>query len=132
MGTLAKGSPWRVLVVDDYEDAADVFADAVRAHGHLVRTAHDGFEALAMTAEFEPDLVFLDIGLPGMDGYEVARRMRQATRGRDLVLVAVTGYSARADERRSLDAGFDLHLAKPVDVTSLPRLLDSERPAARH
>jgi PAS domain S-box-containing protein len=107
--------PRNILVVDDNQDAAELIAEALAAAGHDVRTAFDGPAALAISEEFDPDVVFLDIGLPVMDGYEVARRMR-ASDGKRVTLVAITGYGQEADRKRALAAGFDSHLVKPVPI----------------
>ena len=107
--------PRCVLVVDDNQDAAELIAEALAAAGHQVRTAFDGPAALAISEAFDPDVVFLDIGLPVMDGYEVARRMR-ALDGKRMTLVAITGYGQEADRQRALAAGFDSHLVKPVSL----------------
>jgi PAS domain S-box-containing protein len=107
--------PRSVLVVDDNQDAAELIAEALAAAGHQVRTAFDGPAALAISEAFDPDVVFLDIGLPVMDGYEVARRMR-ASDGKRMTLVAITGYGQEADRQRALAAGFDSHLVKPVSL----------------
>jgi PAS domain S-box-containing protein len=107
--------PRCILVVDDNQDAAELIAEALTAAGHQVRTAFDGPAALAISQEFDPDVVFLDIGLPVMDGYEVARRMR-ALEGKRMTLVAVTGYGQEADRKRAMAAGFDSHLVKPVPI----------------
>jgi PAS domain S-box-containing protein len=106
----------RVLVVDDNEDAAGMLAELLEAVGHDVRVAHDGPEALSVAPGFEPDVALLDIGLPIMDGYELAARLRAqgATR-----LMAVTGYGQRHDRQRSRDAGFERHFVKPVDSNEL-------------
>jgi len=114
LGRLAT-RPRNVLVVDDNQDAAELIAEALSAAGHDVRTAFDGPAALAISQAFDPDVVFLDIGLPVMDGYEVARRMR-ALDGKRMTLVAITGYGQEADRKRALDAGFDTHLVKPVPI----------------
>ncbi|HEU5056329.1 MAG TPA: response regulator, partial [Kofleriaceae bacterium] len=107
--------PRSILVVDDNQDAAELIAEALAAAGHQVRTAFDGPAALAISESFDPDVVFLDIGLPVMDGYEVARRMR-AVDGKRMTLVAITGYGQEADRQRALEAGFDTHLVKPVPI----------------
>jgi PAS domain S-box-containing protein len=118
----------RVLVVDDNLDAAQSAAELVGLWGHEARVAHDGPAALVLASRFRPDVVLLDIGLPGMDGYEVARLIRAAAGGEALLLVAVTGYGQAEDRQRALAHGFDLHLTKPVDPQALRRLL--EAPAA--
>jgi CheY-like chemotaxis protein len=106
----------RVLVVDDNLDAADLFTEGLRAAGHEARSAYDGLSGLRIAEELTPDVAFIDIGLPAMDGYEVAQRLREAAPGRRILLVAVTGYGQESDRERSRAAGFDLHLVKPVDL----------------
>lgn len=108
-------SPRRVLVVDDVRDSAELLADVLRSWGHTARTAFDGPSALAEAAAFQPELVFLDLGMPGMDGYEVARRMRQDPTLAGCRLIALTGYGHELDRRRTEEIGFDQHLTKPVD-----------------
>lgn len=115
----------RVLIVDDYADAADLLAEALSFAGYEVSTANDGPSALSLAAEQSFGAAFIDIGMPSMDGYEVARRMRAEPSGREMYLVALTGHSGDAERKRSAEAGFDLHLVKPVDVTSLSKLLDT-------
>jgi CheY-like chemotaxis protein len=116
-----------VLVVDDNVDAADSLAVLLRLQGHEVRVAHSGPAALAMVGDFQPDLVFLDIGMPGMDGYEVARRMRQVPGLEKVPLVALTGWGQHEDRRRSAQAGFNEHLVKPVEANVLEKLLADRR-----
>jgi CheY-like chemotaxis protein len=110
-----------VLVVDDNRDAANALADLLRELGHNVRTAYDGLTAIEMALKLRPQLVLLDIGLPEVDGYDVARRLR--SRGLTSTLVALTGYGEPRHRRQALDAGFDEHITKPVDVERLDRLL---------
>ncbi len=93
--------------------------------GHQVRTAHDGPSALEAALDFRPNVVLLDIGLPRMNGFEVARKIRQQLVLKDVVLVAMTGYGQESDRRRSMDAGFDHHLVKPVDFHNLQQMLAS-------
>jgi CheY-like chemotaxis protein len=114
----------RVLVVDDYADAADLLAEALSFAGYPVSTANDGPAAIELAAREPHGAAFVDIGMPDMDGYEVARRLRAQPAGRYMYLVALTGHSGDAEKRRSAEAGFDLHLVKPVDVTSVATLLD--------
>jgi CheY-like chemotaxis protein len=95
----------------------------LRVIGCDVRLAHNGFAALEAAAGFRPEVIFLDIGLPGMDGYEVARRVRQTEGTRSALLVAITGYGQDEDRRRSHEAGFDRHLVKPVDFEDLKTLV---------
>jgi PAS domain S-box-containing protein len=118
----SNGEPLRILVVDDNIDAVRSLAMVLEAFGHAVHTAHDGPAALEAAASFRPEAILLDIGLPRMDGYEVARRLRQAGQDKAL-LVALTGYGQEEDRRRSREAGFDLHLVKPVDPQELEEIL---------
>jgi CheY-like chemotaxis protein len=111
----------RILVVDDNRDSAESLALLLELQGHEARTAFEGAEALDIARTFHPEVVLLDIGLPGMDGYEVARRLREE--GEDSRLVALTGYGLEEDRRRSLEAGFDDHLVKPVSLEELSRIL---------
>ncbi len=113
----------RILVVDDNRDGADSLAMMLRVLGHQVLVNYDGEGALQAAATFRPDLVLLDIGLPGMNGREVCRRIREQPGGGEMVLVAVTGWGQEDDRRRSLDAGFDDHFVKPVNPADLERLL---------
>ncbi len=114
----------RILVVDDNVDAARLMADALEIVGHDTRVAHDGPSALEVAEEFQPDAALLDLGLPLMDGYEVAERLSGSAVGRRPILVAVTGYGQVSDQERSRAAGFDAHVVKPVDVPRLIGLLD--------
>lgn len=116
-----------ILVVDDNADAADTLATLLQRAGHRVRVAYDGLAAVEMANSLAPELVFLDIGLPGLDGYEVAARLRRADSTRNAVLIATTGYSQSRDAARSRQAGFDLHLVKPVRLHSLREILCSEQ-----
>ena len=113
----------RVLVVDDNVDAATTLAEAVRLDGHEVRIAHDGPSALRAADEFAPEVVLLDIGLPGMDGYEVVRRLRELPRARGAHVVALTGFGQQSDRQRAFAAGFDDHLVKPVDLETVTAVL---------
>ncbi|MCA1560070.1 MAG: response regulator [Acidobacteria bacterium] len=124
----ASGSGIRVLVVDDNQDALTLLADALSAVGYDVRTAHDGPAALRTAEMFNPDVAILDIGLPVMDGYELAERLRSAAAGRSMKLVAVTGYGQAADRRRARLAGFHAHLIKPVRLDELLQVLSTGAP----
>jgi CheY-like chemotaxis protein len=115
----------RVLVVDDNVDAALSLSLLLRMMGHQTALAHDGVGALDLAKSYQPDLMLLDIGLPGINGYELARRIRLQPEFRDVVLVAVTGWGQDDDRRRSKEAGFDHHLTKPPDPAAIGRLLDS-------
>ena len=114
----------RVLVVDDNVDAAESMCALLEIWGHEAHACHDGASALRAVAELRPDTVLLDIGLPGMDGYEVARRLRAGAAGPLRLLAALTGYGQDQDRERSAAAGFDLHLTKPVDPARLRKLLE--------
>jgi signal transduction histidine kinase len=116
-------TPRRVVVVDDNVDSAESLATLLHLSGHDVRTAHDGLAAIDLIREYCPDAVVLDIGLPRIDGYEVARRLRRDASLPSLRLIAMSGYGQDEDRRRSHDAGFDHHLVKPVDLEELMRHL---------
>ena len=113
----------RVLVVDDNKDAATTLARLLSRWGHDVKIANDGQTALALARESSPEFVLLDLGLPGMDGYEIARRIRQQATSTRPMLVAVTGYGQEADRQKTQEAGFDLHLVKPVDLGALQAVI---------
>jgi PAS domain S-box-containing protein len=121
--TAPSGPGRRVLVVDDNVDSAETVAMLLEIDGHVTRLAHDGPAALQTAREFVPDLVLLDLGLPGMNGYEVARRLREEPSLERVRLIAVTGYGREDDRRRSLDAGFEHHLTKPVEYDELGALV---------
>jgi CheY-like chemotaxis protein len=112
----------RVLVVDDNVDSAETLAELLPLWGHEARVAHDGTTALEVARSFQPDVILLDIGLPGMDGFEIARRIRaEALPIRRLF--AMTGYGEEEDKRKAKEAGFDDHLVKPVDPEALQKCL---------
>jgi two-component system CheB/CheR fusion protein len=117
----------RILVVDDNQDVAQSLAMLLEMLGHELGVAHDGPGALETAERMRPEVVLMDISLPGMDGYEVARRMRQLPASDGALLVALTGWAQEDDRRRSAEAGFDKHLVKPVDLTTLQELLASVR-----
>jgi CheY-like chemotaxis protein/anti-sigma regulatory factor (Ser/Thr protein kinase) len=125
-GGPAKAAPpvshHRVLVVDDNADAAETLAELVRMLGHDAQVAYDGLAAVRRAGDYHPDVVLCDIGLPGMDGYEVAHELR-AAQGRDVRLVAITGYALPEDVTRAEQAGFDEHVAKPCGPEQIERLL---------
>jgi CheY-like chemotaxis protein len=122
----SKIDPQRILIVDDNKDAADSLAQLLALQGHRTESVYGARQALARNASFGADVVLLDIGLPEMDGYEVARRLRAD--GSEAYLVAVTGYGQSEDVRRAHDAGFDSHLTKPVAYADLQRVLDRQEP----
>jgi CheY-like chemotaxis protein len=113
----------RVLVVDDNEDAANSLAMILSLDGHEVRSAYSGPQALEQVESFDPDIVLLDIGLPVMDGYEVARRIRERPNAAAIRIIALTGYSRDSDKERALEAGFDDHVVKPVEIAHLRAVL---------
>jgi PAS domain S-box-containing protein len=115
---------WRILVVDDNVDAANMIAMTLQLFGHQTETVYSAQSALETAVECRPDFVVLDIGLPGMDGYEVARRLRQIPQLKDTRLIAATGYGQDADRQRSEKAGFDYHLVKPIDPEKLQTVLE--------
>jgi len=117
--------PRRVLLIDDNRDAVESMTVLLELWGHEVRIAYSGPDALGLAAEYRPDAALLDIGLPGLNGYEVARRLRELPGWENVMLVAVTGYGQDEDLRRSREAGFDHHLTKPVEPAMLQGLLAS-------
>jgi CheY-like chemotaxis protein len=121
----------RILVVDDSLDAADSLATLLRLQGQNVQVAYDGPAALTAAQGFRPELVFLDIGMPGMDGYEVARRLRRQPENEKTLLVALTGWGQKEDRQRSKEAGFDHHLTKPAGAQTLRELLGNLGTVAR-
>ena len=113
----------RILVVDDNHDSADSLAILLELEGNQTRTAYDGLEAIQVAGEFRPDVIVLDLGLPKLDGYQAAQRIRGESWGQQMVLVALTGWDDEDDRRRTRDAGFDRHLVKPVDGLALQKIL---------
>jgi CheY-like chemotaxis protein len=116
-------APRRVLVIDNDHDVADSLTLLLGLFGCEVRTTYDGFAGISMLVEFEPDIVLLDLGMPGMNGYETAHRIRELPEGRELLLVAVTGLGQDGERERTREAGFDLHLTKPASIDAIKRLL---------
>jgi CheY-like chemotaxis protein/anti-sigma regulatory factor (Ser/Thr protein kinase) len=121
----------RILVVDDNVDAGDSLAALLQLHGHDVVVARDGVEAVREATGFGPDVIFLDLGMPRMDGCEAARRIRALPGGGAIHLVALTGWGQAVDRQRTHDAGFDRHLVKPVDEAALLEVLENAPVAAR-
>jgi len=113
----------RMLVVDDNHDGADLMAVLLRLQGHEVEVAHDGYCALEIAARFEPEVVLLDIGLPGLNGYDVAKQLRQMNHQRPQCLIAMTGYGSDEDRQRTEEAGFNHHIVKPIEPAELNKLL---------
>jgi DNA-binding response OmpR family regulator len=127
MGSQTPPDRCRVLVVDDNEDAAMSLAMMLDMMGYVVRMAHDGLEAVRAADEFVPGAALLDIGLPNLSGYDVARHIR-SRQGEDVLLVAITGWGTAEDVKRSQDAGFDHHFTKPADPDRLRKILLAECP----
>jgi CheY-like chemotaxis protein len=121
----------RILIVDDNRDAANSLAMMLQMMGHETSTAFDGLEGIQTAAACRPDVVLLDIGLPKMNGYEVARQIRKQPWGKGLTLIALTGWGQDEDKRRALEAGFDHHLTKPAQAAALERLLALMNPVPR-
>ena len=130
MSDVPENGARRVLVVDDNADAADSLAMLLQVRGEEVRVAYDGEEALVAEGEFSPHVLLLDIGMPKLSGYEVARRVRDL-RGPGVLIVAITGWGQEEDRLRAREAGFDHHFTKPVDYAVLLDLIDSQAPPAR-
>jgi CheY-like chemotaxis protein len=116
----------RILVVDDNPDSAEMLRLALEHFGHVVEVAFDGPTALDRAATFGPSIVLLDIGLPGMDGYEVARRLKASAATRPVRLLALTGYGQEGDRERTRQAGFTHHLVKPVDLDYLQQIIEGD------
>jgi len=114
----------RVLLIDDNVDAAESLAQLLTLSGHDARTAGDGVGGIRLARDFHPEIVFCDLGLPGMNGYDVARELRSLPFGDEMVLAALTGYGQPADRERTAQAGFDAHLVKPVDPAVIESFLD--------
>lgn len=117
----------KILVVDDNVDAADSLSLLLQLSGHELTVAHDGAEALRLLEQDVPDMILLDIGLPGMNGYEVARRVRELPALAQTRLIAMTGYGQESDKEAAAAAGFDAHLVKPVDYEMLTRMIEALR-----
>jgi len=117
-------APRRVLVIDDSPDVADSLGLLLRSFGAEVQVAHSGAEGLAACAAFAPELIFLDLSMPGMDGLETARRLRALPTARNATLVALTGRGENETRRWVMEAGFDRHMTKPADLEELEALLD--------
>jgi CheY-like chemotaxis protein len=115
----------RVLLADDNVDFVSSLGELLASHGHEVRVAHDGAEALRIVEEFVPEVAFVDIGMPKVHGYEVARRLRANAATASCILVAVTGWGQENDRKRARDAGFDRHLVKPVDPGEIESILEA-------
>ncbi len=117
--------PLRILLVEDFPDCAAITAVVLQQYGHDVRTVRDGPTAFAACRQERPDAVLLDIGLPGMSGYDVAKQLRDEFGAATPTLIAITGYGRRSDRNQSAAAGIDVHLVKPVDWAELNSILDA-------
>jgi CheY-like chemotaxis protein len=126
---VASSAGVRVLIVDDNVDSADCLAMVVQLEGYSSQVAYDGPAALALALQFKPHIVLLDIGLPGMDGYEIARELQKRPETKDVILIAMTGWGQEEDRRRSEQAGFTKHLVKPVDPAALRTALAELAPS---
>jgi CheY-like chemotaxis protein len=121
----SKASARRILVVEDNADARQMLRAMLEVEGHFVRDAADGAQALRMVAEQRPDVMIVDIGLPDMDGYEIARIVRAGSGGEGIVMVALTGYGQAEDKRRAMENGFNAHATKPVLPDHLAEIIES-------
>lgn len=121
----AVSPPRRVLVADDNLDASETLALLLRFDGYEVHVAHDGLEAIELFERMQPDVAILDIGMPGLSGHEVARRIRAKNTGRTVTLIALTGWGQKADKDRAAESGFDFHFTKPVEPERLSELIKS-------
>jgi DNA-binding response OmpR family regulator len=131
-GTFAVSKARRVLIVDDHVDSAELLAEVLAAQGHHTRVAHEPQAALKAALEFQPQVAILDIGLPGMSGYDLLRSMRAKAELAECRFIALTGHTEQADRRRSRDAGFQTHLTKPFDLRAVFSAVAGEPPASRN
>jgi CheY-like chemotaxis protein len=129
---VAPAEALKILVVDDNQDAADTLAMLVKCAGHHVEVAYDGPSALLIAEAQQPDVILLDIGLPKVDGYHIACRLRQQPETKDATIIAVTGYGTDGDKARAKAAGFDFHVLKPASATELFCLFRENRPHKPH
>lgn len=119
----------RILIVDDNRDSADSLARLFRTFGFEALAVYDGHSALELASDFQPDMAFIDIGMPGLDGYDTALQLRQQRDDAQLILVALTGWARESDKHRAYDCGFDMHVAKPMSMDTLKELLTLLDPA---
>jgi CheY-like chemotaxis protein len=127
-GPAVAGPKQHVLIVEDIDDFRDVLRDTLEDWGHHVSVAKNGLEGAARILELRPDVALVDLGLPGIDGYELARRVRAAPNGTELYLIALTGYGGAEERSRAQKAGFDRHLTKPIAVEELLQVLSHRKP----
>ena len=121
----------RILVADDNADSALSMTMLLELIGHEVRTAHDGIEAVAIAEQFRPHAIFMDVGMPRLNGYAATQRIREQEWGREIIIVALTGWGQQSDREQSQAAGCDDHLVKPASAASLQRVLDEAEKARR-
>jgi CheY-like chemotaxis protein len=122
------GRPRRVLVVDDNVDSAKTLSMVLDVMGHQTTLANDGLEAVRIAQDFQPEIVLLDIGMPKLNGYEACRQIREQAWATQVIIIAVTGWGQDEDRQRSKDAGFDMHLVKPLDPLVVERLMRKLEP----
>jgi CheY-like chemotaxis protein len=122
-----RSGPRRIVLVDDQEDSRDMLRDLLEARMHVVYDASDGAQAIQLIAEHRPDVAFIDIGLPVMDGFEVAQQIRTRPELRDVKLVALTGYGRKSDIQAALSAGFDEHMTKPAELDEIDLIISRSR-----
>src|SRR5262249_30603710 len=121
-------TPRRFLIVDDNKDAAMALSVLLRLSGHETEVAHDGLQAVEVAEMFQPEIILLDIGLPKWKGYDACRRIREQTWGKNMLIVAVTGWGQEEDRRKAQEAGFDFHMVKPVNYKTLMAILAEKQP----
>jgi CheY-like chemotaxis protein/anti-sigma regulatory factor (Ser/Thr protein kinase) len=127
IAALSRTPSTRVLIVDDNRDAADMLLGLFRSHGYMAATAYNGENAIREAARFGPDVIVMDLAMPGVDGYEAARRIRQSPGGKSVLLIALTGWGQEGTRRKALEAGFDFHAVKPVDIDVLKNYITQSR-----
>ena len=125
---MTKSSAQRILIVEDNQDSAMSLKMLLEVLGHVVDVVHDGEGAIDAAAAQRPDVILMDIGLPGLSGYDAARRIRKECRNTPMLIVALTGWGQEQDRKRSVDAGIDHHLVKPLDLDKLRQILASAPP----
>jgi CheY-like chemotaxis protein len=113
----------RILVVDDNRDAADILSSLIRLYGYQTKAVYSGAQAIQEAGTFAPDMVLLDLGMPGLDGYETVRRLREQQHSKRLIVVALTGWTSEEHKRKAYEAGFDLHVGKPLEPTQIAEIL---------
>ena len=127
---MSQATPLRILIVEDNEDSALSLKMLLEAMGYEVGVVHDGEGAVGAASAQNPDVILMDIGLPRMNGYEAARRIRRDCRDKTMMIIALTGWGQESDRRQSADAGIDHHMVKPLDLGKLRQLLEPAAPGA--